>query len=76
MLRPPSYGAALVSIDSAEISSIPGIVRFIRNGRFIAVVARREEQAIRALERLRAHTRWHENETMPGREAIFPYMRR
>ncbi len=76
VLRPPSYGAVLASVETGEVSAIPGVAEVVLNGSFVAVVAEREEQAIRALERLREAARWRESETLPGREAIFGYLRR
>ena len=75
VLRPPSYGAVLAGVEVGAVLAMPGIVQVIRNGSFLAVAGEREEQTIRALDRLRNTARWHETETMPGREAIFDYLR-
>jgi CO/xanthine dehydrogenase Mo-binding subunit len=63
--RPPSYGARLVALDEAEIRGMPGVAACVRDGRFVGVVAEREEQAIRALNRVRRIARWEEHATLP-----------
>jgi CO/xanthine dehydrogenase Mo-binding subunit len=49
-------GTSLVAIDEASIAHLPGIVKVVRHGDFVGVVAEREEQAIRAARQLRV--RW------------------
>jgi nicotinate dehydrogenase subunit B len=48
VIRPPRYGAKLVSLDEAAVRSLPGVVAVVRDGNFLAVAAKREEQAIAA----------------------------
>jgi nicotinate dehydrogenase subunit B len=57
-VRPPRYGARLVSLDEAAIRSLPGVVAVIRDGNFLAVAAKREEQAIAARNALASAARW------------------
>lgn len=55
VVRPPYYGRdvgsmighSLVSVDTGSIAHIPGIVKTVVIGDFVAVVARREEHAIK-----------------------------
>ncbi|MGH8703422.1 MAG: molybdopterin cofactor-binding domain-containing protein [Burkholderiales bacterium] len=63
--RPPSYEARLAGIDEAEVRSLPGVVAVVRDGSFLGVVAEREEQAIRALTRLKRMARWEESTVLP-----------
>ena len=63
--RPPSYEARLASLDEAEIRSLPGVVAVVRDGSFVGVIAEREEQAIRALTRLKRIARWDERAALP-----------
>ncbi len=53
VLRPESFGAQLVSLDSAAASAMPG-VRVVRDGNFVGVTARDPEAAATALEALKA----------------------
>ncbi len=65
IVRPPSYGARLRSIPETEVRALPGVVKVVRDGSFVAVAAEREEQAIRAAERLRQGALWSEGEDLP-----------
>jgi CO/xanthine dehydrogenase Mo-binding subunit len=65
VLRPPSPGARLVSLEDTAARALPGVVAVVRDGRFIGVVAEREEVALKAIERLRAGAQWQERETLP-----------
>ena len=42
VVRPPRYGAKLVSLDEAAVRSLPGVVAVVRDGNFLAVAAKRE----------------------------------
>ena len=60
VLRPPidRADARLAVIDTSRAAAMPGVVKVVRDGRFIGVVAEREEQAIGAVEALRQDARW------------------
>ena len=63
--RPPSYDARLVELDEAEVRSLPGVVALVRDGSFVGVIAAREEQAHRALARVKRMARWEEKTVLP-----------
>jgi CO/xanthine dehydrogenase Mo-binding subunit len=65
VVRPPSPGAQLVSLDEAAARGLPGVVAVVRDRNFIGVAAEREEQAIRARESLKASAKWIETESLP-----------
>src|SRR5262249_31720550 len=58
VLRPPSFGATLVSCDDSAAKSLPGVVT-VRDGDFVAVAAPTAHQAEQALAALRAQ--WKES---------------
>ena len=60
-VRPPRYGAKLVSLDEAGVRSFPGVVAVVRDGNFFAVAAKREEQAIAARNALASAARWSDD---------------
>jgi nicotinate dehydrogenase subunit B len=66
VIRPPSYGAQLASLDSAAVETMPGVVKVIRDGSFLAVVAEREYQAIKAMRVLAASVQWEEKPGLPS----------
>src|SRR5215213_1408104 len=47
-VKPPVAGATLVRIDESSIRSLPGFVRVVSKGNYVAVICEREEQAIKA----------------------------
>jgi CO/xanthine dehydrogenase Mo-binding subunit len=58
VVRPPSYAAQLVSVDDAAVRKMPGVIAVARDGRFLGVVAEREEQALAARDALVKAARW------------------
>ena len=65
VVRPPSYGATLASVDTARVEAMPGVISVVRDGNFLAVVAEREYQAVAAMRALAAAAQWAEKETLP-----------
>jgi CO/xanthine dehydrogenase Mo-binding subunit len=63
VIRPPSMGARLTSVDEASIRGIPG-ARVVRIASFLGVVAPDEWAAIRAARELKAS--WTEWSDLPG----------
>ncbi|GAA0879743.1 xanthine dehydrogenase family protein molybdopterin-binding subunit [Algoriphagus jejuensis] len=67
ILFPPSYQDKLSSIDLSQVESMPGVLKVIQNGSFLAVVAEREYQAVQAREKLKSLAVWNKTpiETLP-----------
>jgi nicotinate dehydrogenase subunit B len=61
VVRPPRYGAKLVSLDASAVRSLPGVVAVVRDGNFLGVAAKREEQAIAARNALASAARWSDD---------------
>jgi len=73
--RPPSYRAQLVALDEAPVRAMPGVRAIVRDGRFLGVIAEREEQAIRAMRALALRCEWRESPDLPGDNAIHDFLR-
>ena len=73
VVRPPAIGAKLESVDDSSIKEIPGIVKVVRDGNFLAVVAANEWAAIRGATRLKAT--WSQSETLPDQAKLWEYVR-
>jgi len=67
IVRPPSIGATLVSVDEGSLRGIPD-VRVVRVKDFLAVVSRDEWAAVRAATALEAT--WNQRESLPGHEGL------
>ena len=63
--RPPSPGAQLKSVNTDAALKVPGVIKVVRDGNFIAVVAGREWEAVQALRALRAGCTWSESPKLP-----------
>src|SRR4051794_22098623 len=74
-VKPPFACAKLTGIDEASVKSLPGFIRVVSKGNYVAVVCEREEQAIRAARQLK--TTWDKPSTapFPASEDLFNYMR-
>ncbi|WP_051329280.1 xanthine dehydrogenase family protein molybdopterin-binding subunit [Geminicoccus roseus] len=70
VVRPPSYGAELVAVPAARVEQMAGVVRVVRDGRFLAVVAEEEWTAIQAMRTLAALAEWRENASLPDQDAL------
>jgi CO/xanthine dehydrogenase Mo-binding subunit/aerobic-type carbon monoxide dehydrogenase small subunit (CoxS/CutS family) len=71
IVRPPSYGARLVRVDEAAVAQLPGVIKIVRDGSFLGVIAEREEQAIAAAEALHAATIWESDTPLPTDQSIY-----
>lgn len=58
ILHPPSYSDKLKAIDLGKIEAMPGVLKVIRNGSFLAVVAEREYQAVKARDMIKSLAIW------------------
>jgi nicotinate dehydrogenase subunit B len=65
IVRGPSHGAVLTALDPGPAERVPGVVKVVRDGNFLAVVAEREYEAIKAMRLLAAGARWEEKSTLP-----------
>ncbi len=74
-VKPPFACAKLTSIDESSVESLPGFIKVVSKGNYVAVVCEREEQAIRAARQLK--TTWQKPSTapFPASEDLFNYMR-
>jgi len=74
-VKPPVAGATLASIDESSVQKLPGFVKVVSKGNYVAVVCEREEQAINAARQLKV--KWDKPATaaLPASEDLFKYMR-
>jgi len=75
-VRPPVAGATLRDIDESSVAKIPGFVRVVRHGNYVAVVCEREEQAIQAARQLQIQWQPPATAPFPASDQLFDYMRR
>src|SRR5579871_6541945 len=74
-VKPPFACGRLTGIDESSVRNLPGFIKVVSKGNYVAVVCEREEQAIRAARQLK--TTWEKPATapFPASENLFQYMR-
>lgn len=75
VVRPPTYGAKLVSVDTDAAEEAPGVIRVIRDGSYLAIVAEREFQAIRAMNVLADGAEWSAGARLPKQDTLYETLR-
>jgi CO/xanthine dehydrogenase Mo-binding subunit len=70
IVRPPSYGAQLIECDTAAVEKLPGVVKVVRDGNFLAVVAEKEFQSVKAMNALAAAAKWQETASLPKQDDL------
>ena len=74
-VKPPVAGAKLISIDESSVKGIPGFIKVVSKGNYVAVVCEREEQAIRAARQIKINWEKPATSPFPTSEDLFTYMR-
>jgi CO/xanthine dehydrogenase Mo-binding subunit len=70
IVRPPTYKAKLSEIDLSVAESIPGVIKVVRDGSFLGVVAEREDQAFAAIAALERAAKWEVENALPGTDGM------
>jgi nicotinate dehydrogenase subunit B len=70
VVRQPSPGAKLRSVDFGAIEKLPGVVKVVHDGDYLAVIAEREWQAVKAWRALAATAEWSENTELPEQASL------
>jgi CO/xanthine dehydrogenase Mo-binding subunit len=65
VLRPPSPGATLTSLDEAGARAVPGMAAVVWDGSFAGVVAEAQAAALAGLKALAAAATWQPGEPLP-----------
>ncbi|HEY7186088.1 MAG TPA: molybdopterin cofactor-binding domain-containing protein [Vicinamibacterales bacterium] len=74
-VKPPFAGATLVSIDESSVSKMPGFVKVVSKGNYVAVVFQREEQAVSAARALKVNWQKPATAPFPTSDNLFSFMR-
>ncbi len=72
ILRPPSFGATLASVETKEAEAMADVV-VVRDGEFVGVAAPTDFAAVRALKAVKAE--WKTTEQVSGKE-VFDHFKR
>ncbi|MDA2892121.1 molybdopterin-dependent oxidoreductase [Mycolicibacterium sp. BiH015] len=75
VVHPPRIGAHFESAALDDISAMPGVEAVVRDGDFVAVVARREGQAVRAADKLASTATWSAGIELPDADDLPRWLR-
>jgi nicotinate dehydrogenase subunit B len=75
VVRPATSLSAPASIDESSIKNIPGVVKVVRDGEFVGVVAETEWAAIQAARALKVTWSEPSLKMMSGPDEIFDYLK-
>jgi nicotinate dehydrogenase subunit B len=73
VVRPPTVGASLVSIDERSVGDMPGVIRVVAKNNFVGVVAEKPWQAMQAAAKLRVD--WTKGTSLPAQRELYDYLR-
>jgi CO/xanthine dehydrogenase Mo-binding subunit len=75
VVRPPTASTMPLSVDETSIASVAGVVKVVREGRFVGVVARTEWAAIQAARKLKVTWAASESKYPTTRDEVFAYLK-
>ena len=73
VVRPPSVGATVVSVDEQSIKNLPGVVKVVVKKNFVGVVAQKPWQAMQAASQLKVT--WTPASGLPSHAEFYDHMR-
>lgn len=71
VLRPPNPNSQLVSVSEQMMDDMPGLLKIVRDGSFLAVICEHEHQAVEALECLRQASQWNDPGQLLDQEKLY-----
>ncbi|RPI49225.1 MAG: xanthine dehydrogenase family protein molybdopterin-binding subunit, partial [Acidobacteria bacterium] len=74
VVRPPTVGATVVSVDESSVSGMPGFIKVVVKNNFIGVVCEKQWQAVQAANRLKVA--WKPGPALPPQASFYDYMRK
>jgi nicotinate dehydrogenase subunit B len=75
VLRPPAERAVIHNMDSAFVATMPGVLRIVRDGNFVGVIAEREGQARAAATALAPLIHWQLPEDLPHSDEVYGWLK-
>jgi nicotinate dehydrogenase subunit B len=73
VVRPAAIGARLLGVDESPVKDIPDLEKVVREGNFLAVVARSEWGAIKGAQQLKAT--WSDGTGLPDESRLWEHVR-
>jgi CO/xanthine dehydrogenase Mo-binding subunit len=73
VVRPPSLGASLLSVDQNSVKDVPGFVKVVVRKNFVGVVAETQYGAVQAARRLQVE--WKPGPKLPPQAGFFDFLK-
>src|SRR5206468_6488271 len=74
-VKPPVAGARLIGVDESSVRGLPGFVKVVSRGDYIAVLCEREEQAVAAARQIKVNWEKPAATPFPASDDLFDYIR-
>jgi nicotinate dehydrogenase subunit B len=74
VVRPPSVGATLATVDESSLAGLPGVVKVVVKKNFVGVVCEKPWQALQAAGKLKAT--WTAGPALPPQRDYYEYLRK
>src|SRR5688572_14511801 len=74
VVRPPTVGATVASVDESSVSSMPGFIKVVTKKDFVGVVFEKQWQAVQAADRLKVS--WTPGPKLPPQATFYDHMRK
>lgn len=76
VLRPSNYQSKLLGFDETAFQAeAEGVLKVVKNGNFLGVIAKREYQAEKALQLLTKHSQWSKPAIFPPQDKLAQYFK-
>jgi nicotinate dehydrogenase subunit B len=75
IVRPDAAQAELVGLDEESVAAVPGLVRVVRDGNFLGVLAQSEEAANACHAQLSRGARWKVTESLPDEQDLANWLK-
>jgi nicotinate dehydrogenase subunit B len=76
VVHPPGYGARLRAVETGNVEKMPGVLKVVRDGSYLGVIAEREYQAVQAMRALARAARWDERSDLPPQADFYSHFQR
>lgn len=76
VVRPPVYQAKLLSLPMEKAKAIPGVLKVVKNGSYVAVIAAQEYHAIKAVQSIWQMAVWEKKPITPLPQDLYDDMMR
>lgn len=75
VVRPPAERAELADFDSGVVDKLAGVLKVVRDGNFVGVIAEREGQARSAAAQLGKTLNWSLANDLPGSKNVYRWLK-